>query len=69
MCVTGHALLSALVRRIGNDGYRPTRAELAALLQAGCSHADVERALAGGESEAFAEARRRFEAVRPLPVR
>lgn len=65
MCVTGHALLSALVRRIGNEGYRPTLAELAALFAAGCSFEDVERALADGAGDAFAEARRRLEAVRP----
>ena len=65
MCVTGHALLSALVRRIDNDAYRPTLAELGALLHAGCAFEDVERALAGGEGEAFVEARRRLEAVRP----
>lgn len=69
MCVTGHALLSALVRRIANEGYRPTVAELAALMPAGCSFADVERALAIGEAEPFAEARRRLEAVRPPVTR
>jgi hypothetical protein len=69
MCVTGHALLAALVRRIGNEAYCPTVAELAALLPAGCCFDDVERALAGGQGEAFAAARRRLELVRPAAAR
>jgi DNA-binding phage protein len=57
MCVTVHALLSALVRRVAHDGYAPTRAELATLLRAGCSREDLERALSSSEAPAFEAAR------------
>jgi hypothetical protein len=55
-CVSTHALLSALVRRVENESYRVTRADMAALLGAGCARADIERSFAK-EGEAFAHAR------------
>lgn len=61
MCVTVHALLSALVRRIDLEGYAPSRAELAALLRAGCPRADVARALSQSDAPAFRAARATFE--------
>lgn len=57
MCVTVHALLSALVRRIDLEGYAPSRAELVALLRAGCPRADIERALGRSDAPAFRAAR------------
>jgi GNAT superfamily N-acetyltransferase len=46
VCVTGHALLSALVKRIG-EGYLPREEERAALVKAGCPRQDVDSAIDG----------------------
>ena len=47
-CIAPHALLSGLVLRVEREGYVPTRADLEALLGAGCSADDVRAALARG---------------------
>jgi hypothetical protein len=47
MCVSPHALLSALLLRAKSGGAAPSREELIALLGAGCAREDVRRALAG----------------------
>ncbi len=62
MCVTGHALLSALVARLAKGGRPATEGELAALLGSGCPEGDVRAALAR-EGDAFAEARAALERV------
>jgi hypothetical protein len=46
MCVSPHALLSAVVLRMKGGGAAVTRDELLALLGAGCAREDVRRALA-----------------------
>jgi hypothetical protein len=46
MCVSPHALLSALVNRVRRGGAAVTRDEVVAVLGAGCSRDDVQRALA-----------------------
>ena len=45
-CINTHALVSALVSRIDNEGYRPTRADLVGLLGSGTKREDLEAALA-----------------------
>lgn len=66
MCVTPHALLSALVRRIADDGYLVTAGDVDALLGAGCPLEDVSRALSP-PGEAFAHARAVLAARRLTP--
>ena len=58
MCVTSHALLSALVRRIERESYAVTRRELETLLRAGCTREDIVRGLERGTTAAFEDARR-----------
>lgn len=57
MCVTAHALLSALVARLEKGGAAATAEELRAIVGAGCPRADVDAALARASGEAAARAR------------
>jgi hypothetical protein len=45
VCVSSHALLSGLVRRVQQGGAPATRDDLLALLGAGCAREDVRRSL------------------------
>lgn len=56
MCVTPHALLSALVARLRKGGPDATRRELETLVKAGCSRDDVVAALSREAGDAFARA-------------
>jgi hypothetical protein len=56
MCVTGHALLSALVARLRRGGAEAARSEIEALLKTGCSYTDIESAFLREEGEAFQRA-------------
>jgi hypothetical protein len=56
MCVTAHALLSALVARLARGGPDATLEELRAILGAGCPMEDVRVALAR-DAPAFRRAR------------
>lgn len=66
MCVTPHALLSALARRIADEGYLVTAGDVDALLGARCPVEDVARAFAA-PGDAFAHARAVLAARRLTP--
>ncbi len=55
-CVSPQALLSALVHRATHEGYVPTRADVEAVIAAGCSKEEVVRMLdrVGGETAKLA---------------
>lgn len=55
-CITPQALLSALVHRATREGYVPTRADLEAVIAAGCTKEEVVRMLdrVGGETAKLA---------------
>lgn len=57
MCVTAHALLSALVSRLEAEGPDATLAELRAIIASGAPKADVDAALGRAKSERAARAR------------
>jgi hypothetical protein len=57
MCVTAHALLSALVARLESGGPDATRDELRAIIASGAPRADVEAALDRAKGERAARAR------------
>lgn len=56
MCVTPHALLSALVSRLRKGGPDATRRELDTLVGAGCTREEVLAALSREEGDAFTRA-------------
>lgn len=56
-CVTAHALLSALVRRLETGGPEARADELRAIVGSGCPRADVEAALARASGDAIERAR------------
>ncbi len=56
-CVTAHALLSALVRRLETGGADARADELRAIVASGCPRADVEAALSRASGEAVMRAR------------
>ncbi len=56
-CVTAHALLSALVRRLETGGADARADELRAIVASGCPRADVEAALARATGDAAARAK------------
>jgi hypothetical protein len=56
MCVTAHALLSALVARLEADGPDARIDELSAIIASGAPRADVEAALARAKGERAARA-------------
>lgn len=57
MCVTAHALLSALVARLEKGGADATADELRAIIGAGCLREDIEAALARARGERATRAR------------
>jgi hypothetical protein len=55
-CIAPQALLSALVHRAQHEGYVPTRADVEAVIAAGCSKEEVVRMFdrVGGEAAKLA---------------
>lgn len=56
MCVTAHALLSALVSRLEGEGPDATLGELRAIIASGAPKADVDAALGRAKGERAARA-------------
>ena len=67
MCVSGHALLSAIVARLRRGEADAERREIEALLKVGCSYADIEGAFTREEGASFQRALGVLRTARPVP--
>jgi hypothetical protein len=55
-CINVHALVSGLASRVAREGYRPTQADLSALLRAGASPDSIARAFSAVDRDEAREA-------------